>query len=71
MFEDRLKLMGAHIRYYRQLKNYSQQSFAESVGLSRQYLSKIEHGEASCSLNTLYRIAEVLEVDIIKLLQAD
>ena len=63
MFEDTLKLIGANIRYYRQLKELNQQTFAESVGLSRQYLSKIEHGEASCSLNTLYRIAEVLEVE--------
>lgn len=68
MFEDTLKLIGANIRYYRQLKELNQQTFAEIAGLSRQYLSKIEHGEASCSLNMLYRIAEILEVDIKELL---
>lgn len=68
MFEDELKKIGARIVYHRKLKGYTQQEFAQIAGLTRQFMSKIENGEASCSLNTLYRIAEVLGVDLKELL---
>lgn len=68
MFEDKLKQIGAKIVYYRKLKGYNQQEFASVIGLTRQFMSKVENGEAACSLNTLYRIAEVLEVDLAELM---
>lgn len=68
MFEDKLRLIGARIVYYRKLKGYNQQEFAAVIGITRQFLSKVENGESACSLNTLYRIAEVLEVDLAELM---
>lgn len=64
MFEDLLKMIGARVVYHRKLQGLSQQDFAIEIGLTRQFVSKIENGETACSLNTLYRIAEVLKVDV-------
>lgn len=71
MFEDKLRLIGARIVYFRKLKGYNQQEFAAVIGLTRQFLSKVENGESACSLNTLYRIAEMLEVDVAELLRKE
>ncbi len=69
MFEERYVQIGAKIRYYRTVKNLDQGSFAEQVGITPQYLSKIEHGSARPSLDLLFRIAESLKIDIAKLVQ--
>lgn len=63
MIDEKRKMMGARIIFYRNLKGYNQQDLSSLVGVTRQYLSKIEHGRCSCSMETMYRIAEVLEVD--------
>ena len=69
MFDDKLKQIGARIVYFRKLKSYNQQDFASAAGLTRQFLSKVENGDASCSLNTLFHIAEVLNVDMAELVK--
>lgn len=69
MFDEKLKQIGARIVYFRKMKRLNQQDFASAVGLTRQFLSKVENGDAPCSLNTLYHIAEVLNVDIAELVR--
>jgi transcriptional regulator with XRE-family HTH domain len=63
MIDEKRKLMGARIVYYRNLRNYTQQELSALIGVTRQYLSKLEHGKCSCSMETMYRIAEVLRID--------
>lgn len=67
-FEDKLKILGAKIVYYRTLRRQNQKNFADSLGISRQYLSKIENGEVPCSLIMLNRIADALGVKLFELL---
>jgi len=69
MFEEKLKQIGARIVYFRKMKRMNQQDFASAAGLTRQFLSKIENGDAPCSLNTLYHISEVLNVDLAELVK--
>lgn len=69
MFDEKLKQIGARIVYFRKLKRMNQQDFASAAGLTRQFLSKVENGEASCSLNTLFHISEVLNVDMAELVR--
>lgn len=66
MFALQYKKLGARIVYYRKIKGLTQEKLAEEVGISPQYLSRIENGNypKSVSLSTLMRIAEKLNVTI-------
>lgn len=71
MFAAQYKLIGARIVYYRKIKGVTQEKLAENVGISPQYLSRIENGSypKSVSLSTLIRIADKLEVPVSKLVE--
>ena len=64
MFAERYKQMGAKIKYYRIIKGLEQMELAEKLGITPQYLSKIERGVAKPSTDLLFLIAEALSVDI-------
>ncbi len=69
MFATQYKMIGARIVYYRKIRGMTQEYLAEIVGISPQYLSKIENGNysKSVSFSVLMRIAEKLNVKIEKL----
>ena len=69
--DDRNKKLGLKIAYYRKLKGFSQEEFAEMVGISRSHISAIESPKAKrmVSLNRLYDMADALEMPIYKLFQ--
>ncbi|MBQ9764386.1 MAG: helix-turn-helix transcriptional regulator [Phascolarctobacterium sp.] len=71
MFAVQYKKIGAQIVYYRKLKGVTQEKMASEVGISPQYLSRIENGSypKSVSLSTLMRIADYLGVEVSKLLE--
>ena len=71
MFAAQYKKIGARIVYYRKLKGMTQEYLAELVGISPQYLSKIENGkyQKSVSLSVLMRVAEKLDVKMTQILQ--
>lgn len=71
MFAVQYKKIGAQIVYYRKLKGVTQEKMASEVGISPQYLSRIENGSypKSVSLSTLMRIAGYLEIEVSKLLE--
>ena len=64
MQEEEYKKMGAKIKYYRQLAVISQSKLAENVGISAQYLSRIERGKQMPSVQVLMLIAQNLQVDV-------
>lgn len=45
-------------------KNYSQEYLAKKLGITQKAYSKIENNETKLSVDTLIRIAEILEVDV-------
>ena len=55
------KLIGKRIQILRKTKGYTQQQFAEIVGLSTNYLSDIERGKSSVRLDKLVLIINALE----------
>lgn len=71
MFSSRYKCLGAKIRYYRHLKNLEQTELADKIGITRQYLSRLENGTSKPSIDLLFRIAEILEIDVTKILKND
>ena len=67
-YAQQYKEIGLKIAYYRKLKGYSQLEFAELIDVSRTHLSNIEapNKPTSISLDLLFRISEILEIDIKK-----
>lgn len=70
-FAVRYKKIGAKIVYYRKIRNLTQEELAEKVGITPQYLSRIENGGYSknVSLSTLMKIAGVLDVTMSQLME--
>ena len=71
MFALRYKKIGAKIVFYRKLKSMTQEKLAEEVGITPQYLSRIENGgyTKSVSLSTLMMIAGALDVTMSQLME--
>ena len=60
--------LGAAIRERRQASGFSQDTFADSIGMHRAYYSAIERGERNVTLSTLSRLAEGLKTPIARLM---
>ena len=61
--------LGLNIAYYRKMKGLTQLKLAESVNISRTHMSNIEAPNipTSISLETLFNIADTLEIPVYKL----
>jgi len=62
------KVVGRNLRQYRQERGYSQEAFAEFMGVHRTYMGGVERGERNLTLQTLERMADILNVDPLSLL---
>lgn len=69
---DRFIQMGIAIAALRKLRGYSQEKFAEKVGISRSQISNIEAPNLpySFSLDVFFNIAEALDIDPADLINA-
>lgn len=56
-------ILGSNIRRYRKQVHLTQETLAEKLNLSQNYLGQVERGARSPSLSTLDRIAQVLKVE--------
>jgi transcriptional regulator, XRE family protein len=68
---DILKVFGTNLRKYREVKNISQEKFAEMAGLHRTYISDVERFQRSISLGNVQKIADALEIETYKLFMED
>jgi transcriptional regulator with XRE-family HTH domain len=66
-YEARARL-ARNLRAWRAVRGLSQQQVAEHADLSRVYISQVERGLKSISVDTMERIAFVLSIDIAELL---
>jgi transcriptional regulator with XRE-family HTH domain len=53
------------------LRNFSQETFADLVGLHRTYIGSVERGERNVSLDNLERIANALNMSLAELFTED
>lgn len=69
-YDKRYVEIGYNIQYFRKHKGLTQEQLAEMVDISRQHLGAIEAPNIvrTVSLDLLFRIADVLEVDVRQLL---
>ena len=65
--EDICLMFGKNVRNYRIAKGFSQEEFASRVELHRTYISAVERGRRSISLENIKKIADALEVKVYKL----
>ena len=66
-----LKGLGQHIAKVRKSRGYSQDRIYLEGGFSRGTMSKIENGQVSPQIFTLYRIAKIIGVPLKKLIDFD
>lgn len=62
---------GLKVQYYRKLHGLTQEAFADEIGKSWSFVAKIESSTRAfgVSMETLFKIAEVLEVPVSKLFE--
>ena len=72
-YPNRYITMGLKIAYYRKKAGYTQEVLAEKIGKSVNFLSQIEGTGIvrGVSLETLFKIADVLSIPPAKLLEDD
>ena len=72
-YPERYITLGLKIAYYRKKAGYTQEVFAEKIGRSINFLSLVEGTGTikGVSLETLFKIADVLNIPPSKLLEDD
>ena len=58
---------GRRVRSLRHTRDLTQEQLAEKAGMSPEYVSKIERGEASVSFKFMARLSTALKVDPVEL----
>ena len=66
---DLQKVVGRNLRAYRLEKGLSQEAFADYVGVHRTYMGGLERGERNLTLQSVEKIAEVLGLTPMELLE--
>ena len=68
--EDFIKF-GLKVQYYRKLRGMTQEAFADEINKSWSFVAKIESPTRvfGVSMETLFKIAEVLKVPVSKLFE--
>lgn len=72
-YPERYITMGLKIAYYRKKAGYTQETFAEKIGKSLNFLAQVEGPSTvrGVSLETLFKIADVLCIPPSKLIEDD
>lgn len=70
-FEQQYIRFGLRVAYYRKLRGYTQEAFADALGISWSYIAKVESPTRpfGVSFETLFKIAEVLNIPVSKLFE--
>ena len=63
------QIFARNLRQFRTARGLSQEALSHAAGLDRTYISSIERERYSVSLDTLEKIAAVLEVEPHKLIE--
>lgn len=66
MYSDKnlLTQLGRNIKAERVRKGLTQEVFAEKLGVTREYISRIERGQENMSILKILKLAKCLNTDI-------
>lgn len=72
-YPEKYTTLGLKIAYYRKKAGYTQETFAERIGKSVNFLAQVEGTGTvrGVSLETLFKIADTLGIPASKLLEDD
>ena len=72
-FPEKYRILGLKIAYYRKRAGYTQEVFAEKINKSVNFLAQVEGTGTTggVSLETLFKMAAVLQIPASKLLEDD
>ena len=72
-YPDKYITLGLKIAYYRKKAGYTQEFFSEKVGISLNFLAQVEGTGTvrGVSLETLFKIADCLDIPASRLLEDD
>ena len=72
-FPEKYRILGLKIAYYRKKAGYTQEVFAEKINKSVNFLAQVEGTGTTrdVSLETLFKMAAVLQIPASKLLEDD
>jgi transcriptional regulator with XRE-family HTH domain len=70
-FREEYIKFGLKVQYYRKLRGYTQEALADEIGKSWSFVAKIESPTRAygASMETLFKIADVLNVPVAKLFE--
>ncbi len=70
-YQEQYIRFGLKVQYYRKLKGLTQEAFADKIGRSWTFVAKVESPTRpfGVSMETLFKIAEVLDVPVSKLFE--
>lgn len=68
-FQDKYRILGLNIAYYRKLSGLTQEQLAERLDLDRTTISKIELATVGVSLDVIFEMSEVFGITPEKLLK--
>ena len=63
LLDEKRILIGLNIGYYRRARHMTQIELAEALSISSNYLSQVERGCKTLSLDKLLQLAEILQID--------
>jgi len=67
--EQLLNRIGLNVRVERTIKQLTQAQLAELIDVHEKYIGKIETGKQNVTVKTLNKIAQALNINIIRLLE--
>jgi transcriptional regulator with XRE-family HTH domain len=67
----KIKAVAINIRKVREYRNYTQEYLAMKLDISQNAYSKIELGYTKITLERIFQIASILNIDLIDLLQTE
>ncbi|MGF3182260.1 S24 family peptidase [Facklamia sp. P12934] len=62
--ENLSKFIGSKIKYFREMKNLTQEEIANDLGITRQTLSRYETGDRKANQDILFELADFFEIKI-------
>jgi transcriptional regulator with XRE-family HTH domain len=60
--EQKLQILGRHIRRLRQDRDLSQEALADAANINRNHIGAIERGATKVGVDKLFRLADALGV---------
>lgn len=62
-YREHYRIMGLNIAYYRNLRDMSQEQLGDKLNSNQSYVSRIERASVGISMDKLFRISEILNVE--------